>query len=105
MCVALDGMADSTLVRSSHIELSSNQESVNDLRPGGIGWKSSVEDRMPSLKIFVGQAFIYGGNIRLPKAIGINSWDVILKGGTEEKRIMVCINIGLLIVGCCVKSN
>lgn len=85
-------MADSNLVRNNHIEFSSNQEAVNDLRPGGIGWKSSPEDRVPSIKIFVGQAFIYGGNIRLPKAKGINSWDVILKGGLEEKKMMVCIN-------------
>lgn len=82
-CIKLDGLADKNLIRNKQIKLSSNEEAVENIRPGNDGWRPAQGDSQPRVIISVGNALRYGASIHLPKAVNIKTWDVILSG--EEK--------------------
>ena len=56
---------------------------MENIRPGGRGWKPAQGDSQSRVIISVGNALRYGANIHLPMAVNVKTWDVILSG--EEK--------------------
>lgn len=93
-CIMVDGMIDSTFIPNFNIKLSSNQEQVNAIRPGGKGWTPDENDKKTSITINTPNALVYGGSIFLQKAKDVGKFDVTLVSGKNVKSIKV-ININL----------
>ena len=74
-------MGDNSFVRNSDIQVSSNEEHANAIRSGGSGWKPAPGDTKRTATIFVGDALMYGGNIRLVRSKYVEKFDVILSDG------------------------
>ena len=85
----VDGMSDSSFILNSDIKLSSKQEQVNVIRPGGSGWTPDANDKTTSVTINTPDALLYGGSISLPKAKGVGKFDITLAGGKNVKSIKV----------------
>ena len=83
-CVKQDGLADSSLIRNWDIDVSSNEENKADIRPGAKGWIPETGDRKSTVSLFVGDAFIYGANMRLKMAKCVEKYDVFLSANGEE---------------------
>ena len=81
-----DGLADSSLIRNWDIKVSSNEEHKADIRPGSKGWTPETEDEKTTVGLFVGDALIYGANVRLQKSKCVGKYDVFLSGG-EQRNI------------------
>lgn len=86
-------MANPELIREEGIIVSSNQKSVNMIRPGHSGWQSDMTDHQRTVTIKVGHYLQSGGNIRLLKAKNVISFDIILIGGKNKLAIEVCNNL------------
>ena len=85
----MDGLMDHSLIRGNQIKLSSNENAVDKIRPGGGGWSPDIGDKQPSVTFSIGDAFKYGGNIQLPMAKNIKSFDVILSGDKKPLTLKV----------------
>ena len=98
MCVKQDGLADSSLIRNWDIDVSSNEEHKTDIRPGAKGWTPEAGDKKTTVSLFVGDALIYGANIRLKMAKCVGKYDVFLSGGAQghAQRFKVSILIFFL---------
>ena len=83
MCIKQDGLADSSLIRNWDINVSSNEENKADIRPGARGWTPEAGDKKTTVNLFVGDAFIYGANMRLLTNKCVGKYDVILSGGQQ----------------------
>ena len=79
-----DGLADSSLIRNWDIDVSSNEEHKADIRPGSKGWTPEAGDRKTTVSLFVGDALIYGANMRLQKSKCVGKYDVFLSGNQEN---------------------
>lgn len=86
-------MADKRLISNQNIHVSSNEEAINAIRPGGPGWKSKPDDNKHTVTINVGNALAYGGNIHLLQPKSIKSYDVILLGSDKVHASKVSIDI------------
>lgn len=73
-----DGLADTAFVRNSDIQVSSNEEDKNAIRPAGKGWTPAPGDTKRSITIFVGDALVYGASIRLVRAKYVEKFDILL---------------------------
>ena len=82
-------MANPKLIREEDIIVSSNQESVNMIRPGHRGWQSDITDHQRTVIIKVGHNLQSGGNIRLLKSKNVVSFDITLLGGKNKLGIQV----------------
>ena len=82
-------MKSESLLPSNNILVSSNAENVNDIRPGGKGWKSSLDDQRKTVTITVGKSLQYGGKIKLLKSKDVQSYDVVLLGGKNSPQFKV----------------
>ena len=92
MCVSVDGLGDSSLIRNWDIDVSSNEEQKADIRPGTRGWSPAAGDKKNTMTIYVGDALRYGGQLRLPKAKCVGKYDVALIGKDGEvKRFNVSL--------------
>ena len=83
MCVKQDGLADSSLIRNWDIDVSSNEEHKADIRPGAKGWTPEAGDRKTTVSLFVGDALIYGANMRLKMTKCVGKYDMFLSGGEQ----------------------
>ena len=83
MCVKQDGLADSSLIRNWDIDVSSNEEHKADIRPGARGWTPEAGDKKTTVNFFVGDALIYGANMRLLTSKCVGKYDVVLSGGEQ----------------------
>ncbi|CAE1174531.1 unnamed protein product [Acanthosepion pharaonis] len=83
LCVKQDGLADSSLIRNWDIKVSSNEENKADIRPGAKGWTPEASDKKTTVSLFVGDALIYGANMRLQMAKCVRKYDVILREGDQ----------------------
>ena len=84
MCVKQDGLADSSLIRNWDIDVSSNEEHKTDIRPSSKGWTPEAGDRKTTVSLFVGDALIYGANMKLLTSKCVGKYDVFLSGGQER---------------------
>ena len=83
LCVKQDGLADSSLIRNWDIKVSSNEEHKTDIRPGAKGWTPEAGDKKTTVDLFVGDALIYGANMRLLTSKCVGKYDVLLSGGEQ----------------------
>ena len=84
-------MADKKFIPKQNIQVSSNEEAVNAIRPGGLGWRSSSGDNKLTIVIDVADALRYGGSVRLIHPKFIESYDVVLLGGEKVQASKVSI--------------
>ena len=84
LCIKQDGLADSSLIRNWDIDVSSNEENKADIRPGAKGWTPEAGDKKTTVSLFVGDAFIYGANMRLLISKCVGKYDVLLSGNVER---------------------
>ena len=82
-CIKQDGLADSSLIRNWDIKVSSNKENKADIRPGSKGWTPEASDKKSTVSLFVGDALMYGANMRLQMSKCVGKYDVLLSGGEQ----------------------
>ena len=92
LCVKQDGLADSSLIRNWDIDVSSNEEHKTDIRPGSKGWTPEAGDRKTTVSLFVGDALIYGANMRLQKSKCVGKYDVFLSGKDQGNVQRIKVN-------------